>query len=129
MKHGPNYSYTEDRTLSGDAPILPDLLSQIPPEEEIASVTADGAYDTRKCHDAIHCPAGYVYMHERGRPWCECRHIHTTTLKIEPTAAVAAIAAAPQSVTRTAPRMIPAPPAFAPKPPNIAKKTIVEIAT
>jgi transposase len=37
----------------GDAPILPDLLSQIPAEEGIASVTADGAYDTRKCYDAI----------------------------------------------------------------------------
>jgi len=37
----------------GDAPILPDLLNQIAAEEEIASVTADGAYDTRKCHDAI----------------------------------------------------------------------------
>jgi transposase len=32
---------------------LPDLLSQIPMDEEIGSVTADGAYDTRKCHDAI----------------------------------------------------------------------------
>ena len=37
----------------GDAPILPDLLGQIPPDQEIGSVTADGAYDTRKCHDAI----------------------------------------------------------------------------
>ena len=37
----------------GDAPVLPDLLSQIPPEQEIATVTADGAYDTRRCHDAI----------------------------------------------------------------------------
>jgi len=37
----------------GDAPILPDLLDQIPPGEEIGCVTADGAYDTRKCHDAI----------------------------------------------------------------------------
>ena len=36
----------------GDAPVLPDLLSQIPIGEEIGSVTADGAYDTRKCHDA-----------------------------------------------------------------------------
>jgi hypothetical protein len=34
----------------GDAPMLPELLSQIPPDQEIASVTADGAYDTRKCH-------------------------------------------------------------------------------
>ncbi|AGI74569.1 IS5 family transposase [Octadecabacter arcticus 238] len=37
----------------GDAPVLPDLLNQIPPDEEIGSVTADGAYDTRKCHNAI----------------------------------------------------------------------------
>ena len=37
----------------GDAPVLPDLLDQISPHQEIGSVTADGAYDTRKCHDAI----------------------------------------------------------------------------
>ena len=37
----------------GDAPVLPDLINQIPPDEEIGSVTADGAYDTRKYHDAI----------------------------------------------------------------------------
>jgi len=37
----------------GDAPMLPDLINQIPPDQEIGSVTADGAYDTRKCHDAI----------------------------------------------------------------------------
>lgn len=37
----------------GDAPMLPDLLNQIPAHEQIGSVTADGAYDTRKCHDAI----------------------------------------------------------------------------
>ncbi|EEX15981.1 ISSpo9, transposase [Citreicella sp. SE45] len=37
----------------GDAPVLPDLLDQIPSDEEIGSVTADGAYDTRKCHEAI----------------------------------------------------------------------------
>ena len=37
----------------GDAPVLPDLLSQIPASKEIGSVTADGANDTRKCHDAI----------------------------------------------------------------------------
>jgi hypothetical protein len=32
---------------------LPDLLNQISPDQELGSVTADGAYDTRKCHDAI----------------------------------------------------------------------------
>ena len=37
----------------GDAPMLPELLDQIPPEQEIATVIADGAFDTRKCHDAI----------------------------------------------------------------------------
>ena len=37
----------------GDAPMLPELLDQIPPEQQIGSVTADGAFDTRKCHDAI----------------------------------------------------------------------------
>ena len=33
--------------------MLPELLDQIPPEQEIGSVTADGAFDTRKCHDVI----------------------------------------------------------------------------
>ena len=37
----------------GDSPMLPGLLSQIAQGQEIGSVTADGAYDTRKCHDAI----------------------------------------------------------------------------
>jgi hypothetical protein len=37
----------------GDAPMLPDLLAQIPPDQEIAIITADGAYDTRPCHDAV----------------------------------------------------------------------------
>jgi hypothetical protein len=37
----------------GDAPSLPELLDQIPAEQEIASVTAADAFETRKCHDAI----------------------------------------------------------------------------
>lgn len=37
----------------GDAPMLPELLDQIEPDQAIGSVTADGAYDTRKCHDAV----------------------------------------------------------------------------
>ena len=37
----------------GDSPVLPDLLSQIPGGEQIGTVTADGAYDTRRCHKAI----------------------------------------------------------------------------
>lgn len=37
----------------GDAPVLPDLLNQIAPKDESIRVTADGAYDTRTCHNAI----------------------------------------------------------------------------
>ena len=37
----------------GDALALSDLINQIPPDEKIGSVQADGAYGTRKCHDAI----------------------------------------------------------------------------
>ena len=37
----------------GDAPILPVLLAQIPTDERIATVGADGADDTKKCHAAI----------------------------------------------------------------------------
>ena len=37
----------------GDSPVLPDLLGQIPEDELIGTVTADGAYDTRRCHKAI----------------------------------------------------------------------------
>jgi len=37
----------------GDAPALPYLLNQIPDNVEIASITGDGAYDTKACHAAI----------------------------------------------------------------------------
>jgi hypothetical protein len=37
----------------GDSPILPELLDQIPGEEDIGTVTADGAHVTRRCHSAI----------------------------------------------------------------------------
>ena len=37
----------------GDSPVLPELPDQIPEDKEIATVTADGAYDTRRCHTAI----------------------------------------------------------------------------
>lgn len=37
----------------GDAPMLPNLLGQIALEEQIASVSGDGAYDTKTCHEAI----------------------------------------------------------------------------
>lgn len=37
----------------GDAPMLPELLGQIPKEQPFATVSADGAYDKKACHDAI----------------------------------------------------------------------------
>ena len=33
--------------------MLPELMAQIPAAEPVASVRADGAYDTRACHEAI----------------------------------------------------------------------------
>ncbi len=36
-----------------DSPVLPDLLDQIPSDERVGTVTADGACDTRRCHAAI----------------------------------------------------------------------------
>ena len=55
----------------GDAPVLPDLLSQIPIGEELGSVTADGAYDTRKCHDAIADRGAHAVIPPRknAKPW------------------------------------------------------------
>jgi hypothetical protein len=47
----------------GDAPMLPELLDQIPSGQEIASVTADGAFDTRKCHDAIAARGAAAFGH------------------------------------------------------------------
>jgi len=55
----------------GDAPMLPELLNQIPLDQEIASVTADGAYDTRKCHDAIaeRGAAAVIPPRKNAKPW------------------------------------------------------------
>ena len=47
----------------GDAPVLPDLLSRIPESQEIGRVTADGAYDTRTCHDAIADRGAHAFGH------------------------------------------------------------------
>lgn len=55
----------------GDAPVLPDLLDQIPEDEQIGSVTADGAYDTRKCHAAIAArnAAAVIPPRKNAKPW------------------------------------------------------------
>ena len=42
----------------GDAPMLPKLLDQIPPEQKIGSVTADGVYD-----------GGGATIRKNAKPW------------------------------------------------------------
>jgi hypothetical protein len=41
------------------------LPEQIPPKQEIGSVTADGAFDTRMCHDAIAAPGAVAIIPTR----------------------------------------------------------------
>lgn len=55
----------------GDSPVLPDLLDQIPEEEPIGTVTADGACDTRRCHAAIidRQAVPIIPIRKNGRPW------------------------------------------------------------
>jgi hypothetical protein len=66
----------------GDSPVLPELLDQIPAGEEIGTVTADGAYDTRRCHTPLpHAAAtrailrrqatAIIPIRKNGRPWKE----------------------------------------------------------
>lgn len=46
------------------------MLNQIPPEHGISSVTADGADDTRKCHDAIaDRGAAVIPPRKNAKPW------------------------------------------------------------
>ena len=57
----------------GGRPVLPDLLDQIPEDEVIGAVTADGAYDTRRCHSAVISRGGtaIIPIRKNGRPWKE----------------------------------------------------------
>ena len=57
----------------GDSPVLPELLGQIPEGAEIGTVTADGAYDTRRCHTAIinRQATAIIPIRKNGRPWEE----------------------------------------------------------
>jgi hypothetical protein len=57
----------------GDAPVLPDLLDQIPADQRLGIVTADGAYDTRACHSAIAArgAAAVIPPRRNGKPWKE----------------------------------------------------------
>lgn len=61
------------RSREGDSPILPDLLGQIPGDEDIGNVTADGAYETRRCRSAIIARGGtaIIPIRRSGRAWKE----------------------------------------------------------
>ena len=60
---------------TGDAPMLPCLLEQIGQEETIASVSGDGAYDTKGCHEAIAQRAADAIIPTRknAKPWKDKR--------------------------------------------------------
>ncbi len=70
----------------GDSPVLPDLLGQIPAGEQIGTVTADGACDTRRCHAAIIARDAIPIIPTRtnGRPWkenCPAAKVRNDTLR------------------------------------------------
>ncbi len=51
--------------------MLPEFLSQFPDDQDIGSVTADGAYDTCKCDDAIAIRNAHAVIPPRknAKPW------------------------------------------------------------
>lgn len=70
----------------GDSPVLPDLLDQIPDDEDIGTVTADGAYDTRRSHSAIIARGrtAIIPIRKNGRPWkedCPAARLRNETLR------------------------------------------------
>jgi hypothetical protein len=60
---------------TGDAPMLPCLLDRIGDDESIASVSGDGAYDTKGCHEAIAQRGAQAIIPTRrnAKPWKDRR--------------------------------------------------------
>lgn len=70
----------------GDAPMLPELLEQIPAGEPIAAVSGDGAYDTKGCHEAIakRKAEAVIPTRKNAKPWKENRlgaHVRNEILR------------------------------------------------
>ena len=70
----------------GDSPVLPDLLDQISEDEDIGTVTADGACDTRRCHSTITARGGtaIIPIRRNGRAWkedCQAARARNETLR------------------------------------------------
>jgi hypothetical protein len=59
----------------GDAPMLPFLLDQIADDEIIASVSGDGGYDTKSCHEGIAQRGAQAIISTRrnAKPWKDRR--------------------------------------------------------
>lgn len=55
----------------GDARKLSELLSEISADQEVASVAADGAHHTRKCHNAIveTCAHSVIPLRKNAKQW------------------------------------------------------------
>ena len=55
----------------GDAQMLPPLLQQIPADEPVASLSGDGAYDTKACHEAIAArgASARIPTRKNAKPW------------------------------------------------------------
>ena len=51
--------------------MLPELLEQIPESEPVLSVSADGAYDTKSCHEtiALRQATAVIPVRKNGKPW------------------------------------------------------------
>jgi len=60
---------------TGDAPMPPWLLDQIAQSDTIASVSGDGAYDTKGCHEAIARRGAQAIIPTRknAKPWKDRR--------------------------------------------------------
>lgn len=70
-KSGPSSSPAAISAMSSRRGRLPELLDRIPPDQKIGSVTADGAYGTRKCRDAIADRGANAVIPSRknAKPW------------------------------------------------------------
>ncbi len=66
---------SDRRPATGDAPMLPCLLDQIADDEAIASVSGDGAYDTKGCHEAIaqRSAEAIIPTRRNAKPWKDPR--------------------------------------------------------
>ena len=60
---------------TGDAPILPCLLDQIPADETVASLSGDGAFDTKGCHETIaqRGAQAIILTRKNAKPWKDQR--------------------------------------------------------